>query len=1143
MLYPLIGAAGTGKTRYIIEKIKELCKAGEQVLLLVPEQFSFEMERRILLEVGRDSVGHVEVKSFSHFCRKVFMDFGGAAGERISDAARQMLMQISLDEIKDTLEQYGRAAARNGFAVSALKIIDQFKNAGVTAKDLQAFSLSCGEERLSNKCLELYEIYAVYQAHIEQGFVDEREDLASCVEILRGKNYFKNINVFLDSFRDFTPIEREMIEIIMESCKAIYLSILSKNLIFKGKSEEDSDSDVFKIVKENTLHIISSAKQHNFPVAAPLYFDTAYRYRSDELKWLAETLTELSPEPYTGTCKDLKVYQAADPYDELRYAAAQIVHLIKEEGYHYRDFTIIVRSLEKYQTPMEQLFKRYEIPLFWDARMDIRHVALIRGLLSALDAVAENYATEHILAFAKSPLMGLDTTAVLELENYCYTWNIKKEQWLHHFEGNPRGISPVFKDEDREELERINVLAEAVIAPLKHLKENISEADGLTFAQYVYGFLEEINAREKLAAAFGREDLQYADILQQNSEAWDILMDILDTMANILKDHILPLDKLLELFRSALETCDFGTIPNTLDQVSVGTADRIRPNEPKVVFVLGMNQGEFPPPIAEQPFFTDGERETLLESGIQIGPTIIRQSSYEQLYIYSALTAASHKLYLTYHLTLSDGSECAPSTLIQNILKLTDNKPLIKREQLGDLFFAVNDSTAFECLCSHYQEDNAVLSALDEHLRDSEEARRLEQLEAVLSREDFSIDDESLARELFGTIMRLSPTTVNKYFSCPFSYFCYSGLKLRSRKRADYSALEAGNLLHHLLAEMIKRHGGKGLGELSLPQMETESQEIVDNYLEEVAGGSKQLQQRSRYLFRSLAHRATFILKQLADEFAQSEFEPLYCELPIRNGSVVQPVVFETADGVQLSIEGVVDRVDVMEKKGRRYARVIDYKSGGQSFSFTEMYHGLKLQMLLYLLSICENGRGRLEQAVPAGVLYFPATDAALSIDRNSSDSSIDSERRKHYKMKGLVLEDEDCIFGMEQPQVKVKKTKSGETEQKLVMGEYIPAKSTASGGWHATQSKLANEAQMKLIFKHIRRLMTGMAKDLGEGHIEALPVGSKSEQPCDYCEFRSICQHQDSDKKTIFEKMKKDDCFEALEQLYDTDDWEGGVL
>ena len=1132
MLYPIVGPAGSGKTTYIVDKIRQLCAEGEQVLLLVPEQFSFEMERRILLEVGVQAATQVEVKSFSHYCRKIFMEYGGGAGQRISEAAKQMLMHVSLNEVRDKLEQYGRASTRSGFAPSALQIVEQFKNAGVAPQDLQKFSILCENERLQQKTMELYEIYATYQAQLENGFSDEREDLGRCVELLRGKNHFKNLHVFLDSFRDFTPIEREFISIIMESCKGIHLSILSNNLIDIGDKEHGDRIDSFRVVKDNALHILSDAKKVNLPVASPVKFIEYHRFQSKELEWLADSLTELSPDPYEGDCNAVHFYEAADPYEELLFTAAQIAQLVKNEGYHYRDFTIIVRNLDKYQTSMDQIFKRYEIPLFWDNRLAIQHVALIRGLLSALDAVYSKFDSAHVLSFAKSPLLGLDYTAVLELENYCYTWSVNKEQWLATWENNPRGISGAFSDEDRCELERINNTAHMIMEPLIHLSDSLIDADGMQFSSAVYSFLLETNARENLKQAFVTDSLLYEQILQQNNEAWNVLMDLLDTMANVLNGHILPLEQLCELFRMGIEASDFGTIPNTLDQVTVGTADRIRPNEPKVVFVLGMNQGEFPPQLSEQPFFTDGEREKLLESGIQIGPTIVRQNDYEQLYLYSALTAASQRLYLSYHLTLSDGSECTPSSLFRNILQLSGAK-VMRKEDLGKLFFATNEETAFEVLCHQYREDNAAVSALYDYVKDGANGSRLKIMEEILNRSDFSIDDSSLARELFGSFMHLSPTNVNKYFSCPFSYFCYTGLHLRARKKADYSSLEAGNLLHHLLSEMILRHGGKGLGELSIKQLESESRQIVDDYLKDCVGDPDKLQKRSQYLFRNLAHRASYILKQLADEFAQSEFEPLYCELPIRKGSEVPPVVFETDEGIRLSIEGIVDRVDVMEKNGRRYARVIDYKSGGQKFSFTEMYYGLKLQMLLYLLSICENGSGKLKDAVPGGVLYFPAQDAALSVERNSSEETVQKERRKNYKMSGLVLEDDDCIFGMEQPQTIISKGK----EKKQVQGEYIPVKSTANG-WHASHSKLANEAQMHLIFKHIRHLMTEMADNLSHGKIEALPAGTKSEQPCTFCEFRHICQHQDDDKKTVFESMKKDDCFDELEKRYH----EGGV-
>lgn len=1125
MLYPYVGPAGSGKSTYMIEQIKALAGHGERVLLLVPEQFSFEMERRILLELGAKAVPFVEVKSFSHLCRKIYMEFGGGAGQRISEAAKYMLMRLSLDEIKDQLDQYGRVASRSGFVPSILQLIEQFKNAGVTAEKLQAFAALSGEERLKQKTEELYEIYRVYQAYLEQGFCDEREDLSRCTELIRGKNYFQSVHIFLDAFRDFTPVERNFLSVALESCKGMHLTILSKNLNIKGNRSNDDGNDVFRIVKENALHIISAAKEQNVAVAAPICFTESHRFTSPELKWLADALTQKTIQPFDGPCECLSFYEASDPYEELRYVAAQIVHLVKYEGFRYKDFTIIARDLEKYQVEMEQLFRRHDIPLFWDSRMDIKHVALIRAVLEALQAVQTKLESQHVLALAKSPVLGLEHTAVLELENYCYTWRINKEQWRSPWENNPRGISGTFSDEEKESLQRINETAAAVMQPLLHLEAALQQADGFQFATAVYQFLLEVQAQEHLTAAFADDNLLYQQVLEQNNEAWDLLMDLLDTMAVVLKDHPMSLEQLYELFRMGLEASDFGTIPNTLDQVAVGTADRIRPNEPKVVFVIGMNQGEFPPKLGEQPFFTDGERGVLLEAGIQIGPTIVRQSDYENLYLYSALTAASQRLFLCCHGALNDGSVCTPSSEYLSLLKQSGATQK-KKADLGAMFFAVNEQSAFDVLCSQYRFDNEAVSALYSYVKNGCKAEQLEKVEEVLNRKDFEIENAALAQELFGRTMHLSPSNVNKYFSCPFSYFCYSGLRLRSRNRADYSSLEAGNLLHHLLSEMITRHGGKGLADYSLSELETESRQIVEEYLENFVGDKDKLKQRSQYLFRNLAHRASFILKQLGDEFSQSEFEPLYCELPIRPGSPVPPVVFETQDGVRLSIEGVVDRVDVMEKNGRRFARVVDYKSGGQSFSFTEMYYGLKLQMLLYLLSICENGSGSLKHALPGGVLYFPAKDAAMAVERNEKD--VESQRRKKYKMTGLVLEDKDCIYGMEQPQIKVTKGK----EQKMVMGQYIPVKSTANG-WHATHSKLVNEQQMNLIFRHIRQLMTDMAGNLSHGRIEALPVGTKTDQPCTYCEFRSICQHQDKDAKTILTSLKKEDCFENLKQQY----------
>lgn len=1137
MLKLIVGPSGSGKTTYMMAELRRLWQAGGQVLLLVPEQFSFQMERRVLLELGGKAQGQVLVKSFSHLCRWVYQQYGGGAGQPISEAARLILLSLTLDDLGSSLKEYGRAAKKPGFAPALLQLFDQCKNAGVSPQDLADFSQEEPGERLREKTLELSQLYETYQAYVSRSFVDERDDLARCIQLLQGKNAFKDWTVLVDSFRDLTPMEQKMLDVMLESCKGMELSILSNNLEITGKNENQNENNSFNIVKENALHIISLAKQRQRPVAAPIKLKEAPRYKKPQLAWLAENLTKLSPKAYEGPQGGVHVYRGADPYDELRFAAAQISHLVKTEGLRYRDFTIIVRDMEQYETSVDALFRQHEIPLFRDRRREIRSVALIRGVQEALEAVRCNFATEHMLALAKSPLLGLDSTTVLELENYCRVWRIQRQQWLSPFEGNPDGLSARPDPEQAQRLERLNACAAALREPLLHLKEALQEADGLAFAQGIYGYLEEIGAREKLRQAFGREDLLYEKLLQENSEAWDLLMDLLDTLAQLLKGRVLPLEQLCELFRLGVEASDFGTIPNTLDQVTIGSADRIRPNEPKIVFVLGMNEGEFPPQLTEQPFFTGSERQALLEKGLALGPTIPRQSDYEELYAYSALTAASQGLYLCYHQLNQKGEAAQPSLRLRQILSLSGVREQ-SRQSLGEGFFAVNGPSAFMAYCRESAQHSAAGTALRQVLEEEGWSPRLRQVEQALEQRPFALEDKNLAWELFGPVLHLTSTNVDQYFSCPFAYFCYSGLHLREPRRADYSALEAGNLLHHLLAQMVSRHGGKGLGELSFEQLEQESAQLVEDYLRDCAGDPEKLRQRSQYLFRSLSRRAAYLLRQLGEEFQQSQFEPLYCELPIRPGSLVPPVQFGSPSGLRISIEGIVDRVDVMEAQGRRYARVVDYKSGGQTFSFGEMVRGLKLQMLLYLLSICQNGQGPLEGAVPAGVLYFPAKEASVSVPPGTSSQEVAQLRRKQYRMTGLVLEDDVCIQGMERPQLVPGKGKNAEPRP-MIKGTYIPVESTAKG-YHA-RSKLVTEGEMGEIFRHIRRLMGQMAEELSQGEIPASPQGTKSRPPCTYCAYRSICRRQEEAPAQELESLKREDAFALLSQLDQQEDEEGG--
>ena len=366
--------------------------------------------------------------------------------------------------------------------------------------------------------------------------------------------------------------------------------------------------------------------------------------------------------------------------------------------------------------------------------------------------------------------------------------------------------------------------------------------------------------------------------------------------------------------------------------------------------------------------------------------------------------------------------------------------------------------------CRPADAGSAELAEQGKQAGQTDYVRRMEQLERPLYPSRYVLQRPELARRLFGEEMRLSPTRLENYYSCPFSYFCSAGLRLSPRRRAELSPLETGSLLHWVLEQMVSRHGGRGLAELSGSQMKAEVEQALDRYLEEHMGGREDKSARFRYLYDRLSATLIKLLRHLGEEFSQSAFEPYAFELPVseelaREGKGVAPLRLSLISGGSILLEGYVDRVDLMETGGERYVRVVDYKSGGKTFRLSDVYYGLSLQMLVYLFSICENGTGRLEGALPAGVLYLPAKNVIPEMSREADREEAARKNRETLKMNGLLLDNLTVVSGME----------------KEIAGLFIPAKLKKDGSFDAYTS-VAGLAQLAQLRRHIEGLVIQMA-------------------------------------------------------------------
>ena len=233
------------------------------------------------------------------------------------------------------------------------------------------------------------------------------------------------------------------------------------------------------------------------------------------------------------------------------------------------------------------------------------------------------------------------------------------------------------------------------------------------------------------------------------------------------------------------------------------------------------------------------------------------------------------------------------------------------------------------------------------------------------------------------------------------------------------------------------------------------------------------------------------LIRQLQCELRQSEFRPVAFELDVSEGG--NSPVIKTADGIEIYLRGVVDRIDIYEKDNEKYLRVIDYKTGTKTFSISSLLYGINMQMLIYMFSVTGKN-GRFSDYTPAGVLYMPSGGAACGRDRND-ELSVDDYLSKHFKMNGIVLSDRTVLNAME----------------KDIKGVYIPAKLLKADGGTGTL-KLNKKASSCLNAKNFKRLrsytdsvLLKMCSELYGGQIQADPI-IFGKAPCDYCDYWSVC-------------------------------------
>ena len=1102
MLELILGTPGTGKTHTIFERLtaattSSSCAGG--CLLLVPEQFSFESERRLLRQLGASAASSVKVYSFTRLADMILRETGDFAGRRMDDGTRALLVSqaISQTESVRTLPRFG---SDGGQVALVAGMLTELKQCAVTAADVRA-QAERETGRLREKLTDLALLAEAYDALVEQTYVDPQDTLTRAAEHLTESAVGVGARIFVDGFTGFTAQEMNLLSELLARAEQVTVTLCTDCL-----QEREDGFDLFAIPTGTVHDLMRIARDRNVPIAPPVYLTDDHRYRAAGLKALQAELFRPDGEPYTDPAPEVTVASCADVYDECERVTRTVRRWLREGG-RCRDIAVVARDLSPYRGLLDVSLNRAGIPTFFDAGDDILTDSLTETVLAAIRTVTEGWQSESLLRLLKTGLLGFSSHSVSLLEDYAYLWDLTGSGWRRPWTKSTEGFSDRRTEDDEKKLAYLNILRHRLIAPLERLHTRLKEPlCARDFVLAVTDYLQDISAARLTRLRVRQLDAMGETSLADRAERlWDVMMDLLSMFGEVGPAAPCPARELSRLFGMVAGEIRLGSIPQSLDAVQIGAADRIRMSAPKVVFVLGANEGVFPGDPPTGGYFTEPERRRLLEQKMPLSGGAEWQSSQERLFAYTAVTAPSEKLFVSYLSGDLGGDAKLPSSLvyaIESVLpactRASERDPVEAEVETPDE--AMNRFTAA------YHHPTALSATLSAALRRQPGyAEKLDALRRSAERLPWQIHDEATARALFRRQMKLSYTAVDTYYECPFRYFCRYGLAVKPLRRAELGALEFGVVVHYLMQSLLPLYIEQGIDTVTREQTRQDASDWVDRYVTEQMGGADGMPARFSYLVTRLKVLAQRLLWFVVREQRQSLFTPADYELVIDDlpdENAVPPLTLSLPDGTQISVTGKVDRVDTYERDGKTYLRVLDYKTGTKSFELSQVVEGLDLQMFIYLFTLCRQGASRYGNAAPAGVLYlpakFPVVDAGKLSSGKSDGASPEEVREtnqfKAMTMDGLLIDDPDVLAAMEEG--------GG--------GLFIPSYKGGAGA----SGHVATLEQFGRLKRRMEDLLLQMARSLRAGEIAAKPFEHAGMLACEHCDYRDVCGYETGDSK-----------------------------
>ena len=1107
----IYGRAGTGKSEYCYREIAQKIKKENKILIITPEQFSFTAEKKLMDAIDTQAVFNAEVVTLSRMAYRVISEIGGKNETNLSKCGKAMLIYSILSNNKNELKFLGKTDENVDMLDTA---ITEFKKHGISVEQLKQEIENHEDIYLKNKLQDLNVVYSGFEEQLAGKYIDETDLLTILAENIDKTDMFKDAVIYIDEFAGFTSQEYHIIEKLIQIAKQVTITICTDGL----HEIKNPDTDIFYSNEVTVTKLLEVAQNCDVKIEE-IKLEETYRFKNSELKHLEKNLYENKPQKYNSQIKNIQLFLAKNQYSEIEEVARNVLKLVRDEGYRYRDISIITKNIATYSSLARTIFDKYDIPIFIDENRDLNQNIVIQYILGILEIFIKNWSYEAVFNYIKTGFSNIEEDDIFKLEKYCLKWGIKQNKWKKEFTyGN-------YEEKDKAEIERLEQIRKDLVSPLMNLKHKIDENKTVRgISKAIYEFLVEQQIYEKVQIKIQElNEIGQIDLANEYESSIQTIIEILDEIVLVFKDDKITIDKYNQILKIGFKNSSLTKIPGTQDQVIMGDVDRSRSHKVKAIFIIGLNDGEFPSVRKDEGFLNDADREVLKQNGIELAKGTIDKLYEDSFNIYKAFTTAEEKLYLLYSSSDMQGKALRPSMLINKIKKiypmLQEQSDVIERRSE-----ILNKKTTYEELIvnlSKLKEQDSIEKLwyyiYDYYQKNSEWNEKLKQSLKGLEYTNIpdKIDQNNIDR-LYGNTLITSISKLERYRSCPFSYYLQYGLKIKPQEELKIQTLNTGTFIHEVIDEFFGtvREVGIKLEEITEEQLS----EIINKIIDSKLGQNKNYIFTSTAKYRALVIRLKKIIKKalkyIIGTIVQSRFKVLGTEVEFGEKGKYKPIRLTLEDGKRIEIIGKIDRIDTAQGEDGKYLRIIDYKSSAKNIDLNEVYAGLQIQLLTYLDAACKE-----EDLMPAGVLYFSMLEQMIKSDKRLEQEEIEDKIRANFKMKGLILAD-------------VKVVKLHDKNLQNGNSALVPAYIGKDGELSEKKTSGVTAEQFKDLQKYMYTIIKQISKEILGGNIDLKPYYKDKKTPCKYCDYKSICSFNMGGCENSYNYIDKKSKEEILSKL-----------